>query len=76
LVAGCSTTSEHKRWAIDVLVRTARRERGTQAAVLEARTGLAHIASGDCFATHMREPELGLARPVYVDRGNGPLTKL
>lgn len=44
--------------------------KGTQAAVLEARTKLAHIASGELFRHHMRqETELGLLARSYVDRG-------
>ncbi len=44
--------------------------KGTQAAVLEARTKLAHIASGELFRHHMREEtELGLLARSYVDRG-------
>ena len=44
--------------------------KGTQAAVLEARTKLTHIASGELFRHHMREEtELGLLARSYVDRG-------
>jgi adenylate kinase len=44
--------------------------KGTQASVLEARTKLQHIASGELFRHHMREEtELGLLARSYVDRG-------
>lgn len=44
--------------------------KGTQAAVLERRTGLKHIASGDLFRTHMSKgSELGRQARSYVDRG-------
>jgi adenylate kinase len=44
--------------------------KGTQAAVLEVRTKLRHIASGELFRQHMREEtELGLLARSYVDRG-------
>lgn len=44
--------------------------KGTQAAVLERRTGLKHLASGDLFRTHMREQtELGMKAKESVDRG-------
>ena len=44
--------------------------KGTQAAVLEQRTKLTHIASGELFRHHMREEtELGLLARSYVDRG-------
>ncbi len=44
--------------------------KGTQAAMLEAATGLTHVASGDLFRRHMRdETELGLLARSYVDRG-------
>jgi len=44
--------------------------KGTQAAVLEEKTELKHIASGELFRQHMREEtELGLLARSYVDRG-------
>lgn len=44
--------------------------KGTQAAVLEEKTELKHIASGELFRQHMRdETELGLLARSYVDRG-------
>jgi adenylate kinase len=44
--------------------------KGTQAAALERRTGLKHIASGDLFRSHMmRKTELGQQARAYVDRG-------
>ena len=44
--------------------------KGTQAAVLEEKTDLKHIASGELFRQHMRdETELGLLARSYVDRG-------
>jgi adenylate kinase len=44
--------------------------KGTQAAVLEDKTSLKHVASGDLFRHHMREEtELGLQARSYVDRG-------
>lgn len=44
--------------------------KGTQAAVLEEKTELKHIASGELFRNHMREEtELGLLARSYVDRG-------
>ena len=44
--------------------------KGTQAAVLEEKTQLKHIASGELFRQHMRdETELGLLARSYVDRG-------
>lgn len=44
--------------------------KGTQAKILEARTGLKHIASGEIFRGAMREEtELGLLARSYVDRG-------
>ncbi len=44
--------------------------KGTQAAVLEEKTCLTHIASGELFRHHMREEtELGLLARSYVDRG-------
>lgn len=44
--------------------------KGTQAKLLEARTGLKHIASGDLLRRAMRdETELGLQTRSFVDRG-------
>jgi adenylate kinase len=44
--------------------------KGTQAAVLEEKTELKHIASGELFRQHMRdETDLGLLARSYVDRG-------
>jgi adenylate kinase len=44
--------------------------KGTQAAVLAARTGLSHLASGDLFRINIRdETELGLMAKSFVDRG-------
>ena len=44
--------------------------KGTQAAVLEEKTKLKHIASGDLFRQHMlNETELGLLARSYVSRG-------
>lgn len=44
--------------------------KGTQAAVLEEKTALKHIASGELFRQHMRdETELGKLARSYVDRG-------
>lgn len=44
--------------------------KGTQAAVLEEKAQLKHIASGELFRQHMRdETELGLLARSYVDRG-------
>lgn len=45
--------------------------KGTQAAVLEEKTELKHIASGELFRQHLRdETELGLAARSYIDRGD------
>ena len=45
--------------------------KGTQAAVLEEKTELKHIASGELFRQHLRdETELGLAARAYIDRGD------
>ncbi len=44
--------------------------KGTQAAVLESRLGLTHVASGDLFRHHMRNStELGRTARAYVDKG-------
>src|SRR5918997_238636 len=44
--------------------------KGTQAAVLEEKTELKHIASGELFRQYMREEtELGVLARTYVDRG-------
>jgi len=44
--------------------------KGTQAAVLQARLGMKHVASGDLFRRHMREEsELGRKAKSFVDRG-------
>lgn len=44
--------------------------KGTQAAVLEEKTDLKHIASGELFRHHMREEtDLGQLAQMYVDRG-------
>lgn len=44
--------------------------KGTQAKVLEQRTGLAHVASGDLFRAALREgTELGMLAKAYMDRG-------
>jgi len=44
--------------------------KGTQAAVLEEKTELKHIASGELFRQYMREEtELGILARTYVDRG-------
>ncbi len=44
--------------------------KGTQAAVLEEKTQLKHIASGELFRQHMRdETDLGKLARSYVDRG-------
>ncbi len=44
--------------------------KGTQAAILEGRLGLQHVASGDLFRHHMKnDTELGRAAKSYVDRG-------
>jgi adenylate kinase len=44
--------------------------KGTQAAVLESRLSLTHVASGDLFRHHMREgTELGQAAKTYIDGG-------
>jgi len=44
--------------------------KGTQAKLLERRTGMKHIASGDLLRRAMRdETEAGLAARSYVDRG-------
>ncbi|WP_026369827.1 adenylate kinase [Kallotenue papyrolyticum] len=44
--------------------------KGTQAAALEEKTKLKHIASGELFRQHMRdETELGKLARTYVDRG-------
>jgi adenylate kinase len=45
--------------------------KGTQAAVLEEKTELKHIASGELFRTHLRqETELGLLARKYMDGGD------
>jgi adenylate kinase len=44
--------------------------KGTQAKVLEHRTGLAHVASGDLFRAALRQgTELGMLAKQYMDRG-------
>ncbi len=44
--------------------------KGTQAAVLERRTGRKHVASGDLFRAHMiKGTELGQQARSFVDRG-------
>ncbi len=44
--------------------------KGTQAAALEEKTCLVHVASGELFRQHMREETgLGLLARSYVDRG-------
>jgi adenylate kinase len=44
--------------------------KGTQAAMLAARTGLTHVASGDLFRMNIRDgTELGLLAKAFVDRG-------
>jgi adenylate kinase len=44
--------------------------KGTQAAIMAAKTGLAHIATGDLFREAIREgTELGKQAKVYYDRG-------
>jgi adenylate kinase len=44
--------------------------KGTQAELLKARTGLAHLATGDLLRRHLREgTELGLTAQTYMDRG-------
>jgi len=44
--------------------------KGTQAAALEQKTCLVHVASGELFRQHMREEtQLGLLARSYVDRG-------
>jgi len=44
--------------------------KGTQATVLEEKTGLTHIASGELLRHHMREEtKLGVLARSYVDRG-------
>src|SRR5688500_1950060 len=45
--------------------------KGTQAAVLEEKTELKHIASGELFRTHLRqETELRLLARKYMDGGD------
>ncbi len=45
--------------------------KGTQAAVLEEKTELKHIASGELFRQHLRnETELGLMARKYMDGGD------
>ena len=44
--------------------------KGTQAAVLSDRLGLAHVASGELFRNHLREgTELGEQARRYIERG-------
>lgn len=44
--------------------------KGTQATVLEERTGLTHVASGDLFRMHVAEQtDLGRKAREYMDRG-------
>ena len=45
--------------------------KGTQAATLAERLGLAHVASGDLFRRHLREgTELGKQAAKYMERGS------
>jgi adenylate kinase len=45
--------------------------KGTQAAVLEEKTDLKHIASGELLRQHIKEEtELGLQAREYIDRGD------
>ena len=45
--------------------------KGTQAATLAERLGLAHVASGDLFRRHLREgTELGGQGARYMERGS------
>ena len=45
--------------------------KGTQAALLAARAGIAHVASGDLFRKHLGEgTELGKLAKGYMDRGD------
>lgn len=45
--------------------------KGTQAAVLEEKTELKHVASGELFRQNLRdETELGLAARAFIDRGD------
>jgi len=45
--------------------------KGTQAAILAERLGLAHVASGDLFRTHLREgTALGRQAQRYMERGS------
>lgn len=44
--------------------------KGTQAKVLEERSGLVHVASGDLFRAALRQgTELGMLAKSYMDRG-------
>src|SRR5919202_5183380 len=44
--------------------------KGTQAKVLEERSGLVHVASGDLFRAALRQGnELGMLAKSYMDRG-------
>lgn len=44
--------------------------KGTQAALLAARIGIPHVATGDLFRTAMKEEtELGLTAKSYMERG-------
>ena len=45
--------------------------KGTQAATLAERLGLAHVASGDLFRKHLREgTSLGRQAAKYMERGS------
>src|SRR4028119_1254037 len=45
--------------------------KGTQAAVLEEKTELKHIASGELFRQHLQnETDLGLMARKYIDSGD------
>jgi adenylate kinase len=45
--------------------------KGTQAAALAKRLGLAHVASGDLFRSHLRKgTELGRQAAKYMERGS------
>jgi adenylate kinase len=44
--------------------------KGTQAAVLAARTGVVHVSSGDLFRENIKQQtDLGKAAKAYMDRG-------
>lgn len=45
--------------------------KGTQAALIAERTGVAHIASGDLFRKHLGErTSLGMLAKTYMDKGD------